>query len=75
MFDNGMEVRPSAKPPSAWHACVLSASVLAKSLDRMEGISGANAGTNRVGSWIQRSWIAFTKSAKIDRRDDEYNYL
>jgi hypothetical protein len=33
------EVRPSAKPPSAWHACVPSVSVLAKSLDRMVGIS------------------------------------
>ena len=59
MVDNEMEVRPSTKPPSAWHACVLRVSVLARSLDKMEGISGTNAGTNKVGSWIQRSWIAF----------------
>jgi len=41
----------------------------------MEGISGANAGTNKVGSWMQRSWIAFMKSAKSDRKDGEYTYL
>lgn len=33
--------------------------MLARSLDRMEGISGANAGTKIVGSWMQRSWIAY----------------
>lgn len=51
-------MEPSAKPPNAWHACVRSASVLARSLDRIEGMSGENAGTKMVGSWIQRSWIA-----------------
>ena len=49
--------------------------MLARSLDRMEGISGTNAGTNIVGSWIQRSWIAFMKSAKNDRKDSVYTYL
>jgi hypothetical protein len=35
--------------------------VLARSLDRMEGISGANAE------------IGFMKSTKIDRKDGEYS--
>jgi hypothetical protein len=41
----------------------------------MEGRSGTNAGTNKVGSWRHRSWIAFLKSAKIDKKDDKYRYL
>ena len=49
--------------------------MLARSLDRMEGKSGTKAGTNIVGSWIQRSWIAFMKSAKNGRKEGEYTYL
>lgn len=49
--------------------------MLARSLDSMEGMSGTNAGTNIVGSWIQRSWIAFMESAKDDRKDGEYTHL
>ena len=39
--------RPYTKPPSALHACVLSVDVLARSLDRMEGMSGTNGGKKK----------------------------